>query len=260
MKTIISFSGGLDSTYALWKLLSETTDEVTAMFIDTSNIDPSLVLRYDLRGWSPVSELEVQPIVDWLQQNARSFIFAPQPFTTDYVVRGFGSTNNLQAYAARYAFPRINSNQYDRLILPSEKENDGWSNGGTVEIRRPGSIAAREIFIAGATRGSIEFPLIASNYTQANALSELPAGLLALTDVCAVEDQGYKCQKRRWLQGQLDQGKTPAQVWNAYYANCTPVAGKWFSMKYWLVGVTQSESTLWDIPQWPDSYSVSVSG
>jgi hypothetical protein len=260
MKTIIAFSGGLDSTYGLWKVLSQTTDDVTAVFINTENMDPSLRTHYDLRGWGVAKVAEVIPIISWLQQNIRSFTFVDQQFTTDYVVRGFGNINNFQTYVARYALPQINSGSYDRLVIPSEKENDGFSNGGTIEVRRPGSIAAQEIFVSQATRGSIEFPLIDSNYTQANALLELPSELLSLTDICNVNDQSYKCQKRRWFQEQLDQGNTPAQVWDNYYANCTPVAGKWFSMKYWLTGTPQSESTLWDIPQWPISYEVPLSG
>ena len=37
MKTFVSFSGGMDSTYLLWKLLSETTDEVIALAFDASS-------------------------------------------------------------------------------------------------------------------------------------------------------------------------------------------------------------------------------
>jgi hypothetical protein len=256
MKTVLPFSGGVDSTYALWKLLSETQDEVTAVFVDISNISPADITRYDLRSFSGSDRTTSDIAAQWLQANVRSFTYIVQPFDAQYAPRGIENVNSPPTYVTRFAVPRINTGEFDRLVCTNEKENDGFANGGTIETRRPGSIAAREIFVANATRGSIEFPLIDSNYTQANALAEMPSELLSIVDHCAVGDTSFKCQKKIWFQNLLNEGKTPAQAWGIYYATCTQVAGKWFSMKFWLGGAQPSTKNLWDMPQWPSSYTV----
>jgi hypothetical protein len=256
MKTLITFSGGLDSTYALWKLLTNTSDEVTAIYINTQNIDGAWRIRYDLRAFSGVNNALTNQAAQWLQTNGRSFTLIDQPFDTNYVVRGVGNPNSPQTYITRYAVPRVNAGEYDRLICTSEKENDGWSNGGSIETRRPGSMAARDIFAASATRGSIEFPLIASDYTQATALAEMPAELLAIVNVCQLDDTSYKCMKIHWFQNLLDQGKTQAEIYALWYQNCTAYNNRWFPMKTWLSGDVASDDNTWAaLPQWPTSFS-----
>jgi hypothetical protein len=251
MKTIVTFSGGVDSTYILWKLLSETADEVTAVFVNVSQIDPAWKSRYDLRTFTGTDPAVCSEAINWLQTNVRSFTFVNQPFDVTYVIRGISNANSPQTYIARYAAPRINVGEFDRLVCTSEKENDGWSNGGSIDTRRPGAMAAKEVFLANATRGTIEFPLIASNYTQANALSEMPSDLLNIVDHCTLEDNSYKCQKKRWFQNLLDQGKTTQEAYNIWYAKCTSYNDKWFSMKWWIDDIQPDESNTWPMPQWP---------
>ncbi len=259
MKTIIAFSGGMDSTYVLWKALVETQDEITAVFVRTEGVPRSVYTRYDMRTFQGSSEEEsvAAAIASWLSSNVRPFTFAPVDFDEQYVVRGFGHPNSPQTYLARYAAAQMTANNCDRLLLCSEKENDGWANAGTIETRRTGAEAARDVFASVATRGSVEWPLIASNYTQAYALAELPAGLLALISACDANDPTYKCAKRRWFQNLLDQGKTPAETWDIYYANCTSYQpGIWFSMKHWITGETPTAQNTWPIVAWPSSYTV----
>jgi hypothetical protein len=256
MKTVLTFSGGIDSTYVLWKLLSETQDEITAIFISSDNLSPADFSRYDLRAFRGSSQATADASAQWLQSNVRSFTYVVQTFDSQYAPRGFGNVNSPQTYLTRFAVPRINSGEFDRLICTSEKENDGASNGGTIDVRRPGSMAARDIFAQSATRGSIEFPLIAANYTQANALTEMPSDLLDIVDHCTLEDNSYKCKKKRWFQNLLDQGKTPAQCYDAWYTSCTNAsAGKWFSMKFWIENTQPTDQLTWAIPEWPTSYS-----
>jgi len=257
MKTVLTFSGGIDSTYVLWKLLSETQDEITAVFVSTDGVTQSEFNRYDLRAFGASGQSTVDAAAQWLQSNIRQFTYSVQPFDAQYAPRGVENVNSPQTYLARFAAPRINSGEFDRFVCTSEKENDGWSNGGTINVRRPGSVAARDIFIQSATRGSIEFSLISENYTQANALSEMPSSLLSIVDHCVLGDISYKCRKKQWFQNLLDQGNTPAQCYDAWYANCTNAyAGKWFSMKYWVDGVQPTEQNTWAMPEWPASYSV----
>jgi hypothetical protein len=257
MKTVIGFSGGMDSTYLLWNLLANSSDEITAVFIDMQDIPLSVYQRYDLRNFTGSSKDVALAAAQWLSDNVRAFNFIVHPFDQNYVVRGFGNCNNPQTYVARYAIPRINANEFDRLVAAGEKENDGFGNGGTVEVRRPGSFAVRDLFVAGATRGSVDFPLIASNYTQAVAMMSMPTELRAIVDFCTPDSIAFECKKRAWFQALIDQGKTQQEIFDIWYANCTsPYVGKWFSMKYWLEGVQAIDQNTWAIPEWPTSYTV----
>jgi hypothetical protein len=256
MKTIITFSGGVDSTYELWRLLTTTDDEITAVFVNIDNLNLAETARYDLRAFAGSNSTIAQSAATWLQNNCRSFTFLNQTFDTSFCVRGYGNVNSPQTYITRFAVPRINAGEFDRLICTSEKENDGWSNGGTVDVRRPGSFAARDLFVASATRGSIEFPLIALNYTQAVALASLPADLLAIVDTCPVDNMSFKCIKKRWFESLIAEGKTQQEIYNIWYNDCTtPYPGKWFSMKYWLSNIAPTAENTWTMPEWPTSYS-----
>lgn len=257
MKTIISFSGGLDSTYLLWKLLTETEDEITAVLISTDTIEGNAPLKYDLRAFLGSDSANAIAAAEWLNANVRPFTFINQNFDTSFVVQGYGNPNSPPTYLARYVTPLINNGTYDRFVLCNEKENDGYSNGGTVSNRAPGSLAAREIFISGATRGSIQFPLIEANYTQAVALSSIPQDLLEIIDVCVDSPTRFKCQKKQWFQNLLGQGKTTEEIWSIYYGACTVVPNKWFSMKFWLNNQQATDQNTWEMPQWPSSYEVS---
>jgi len=258
MKTLITFSGGIDSTYALWKLLTETQDEVTALALSTETLTEAMRLRFDLRSFQGVDVAETVEAANWLKANVRNFTLVVHNFDPTYAVKGYGNVNSPQTYTVRYAVSRINAGEFDRLLCTSEKENDGWSNGGTISTRRPGSMAARDIFVATATRGTVEFPLISSDYTQANAFAELPIGLLAIIDNDGPDDQSFKAMKRRWIKAQLASGKTPSQVWDLYYQNCTVYQGKWFSMKHWINGIEPTDQNTWSMPEWPASYTVTL--
>ena len=52
MRTIIGNSGGLDSTYALWKLLSTTDDEVTVVLLNTDGLTNQVITRFDVRSFN----------------------------------------------------------------------------------------------------------------------------------------------------------------------------------------------------------------
>lgn len=259
MKTVIAFSGGLDSTYVLWKLLSSTDDEVTAIHVDTTGVSPSTRYRYDLRAFDGGND-NAQLVVDWLQANVRSFTYIRHDFDEAYVVRGIQDVNNTQTYLVRYLATLINDGQYDQLVCCPEKENDGYANGGTIFSRRPGGMAARDLFISLATRGKIDFPLIETNYTQAVALKGLPKDLSAIVYAQGTSQFGFKLQKKMWFQTLVWSGKTPEEIWDIYYAKCTAVPGKWHSMKFWVLGQEPTEATTWDMPTWPSSYEVPSSG
>jgi hypothetical protein len=263
MKTFVSLSGGMDSTYLLWKLLSETTDEITALHVDLTSLAPKLIQKYDIRSFSfeedaAANLTKINEITAWLKTNVRDFNLIIEPISTDYMVRGIGSPNNPPAYITRYAVQHINDGTYDRLCMSNEWENDGAAHGGTVTTRRNGAWVAHEIFMAQAQRGSIDFTLLDMDYNQAYALSEMPQELRDL--VWDSQDQSLKSMKRHYFANLLQEGKTPAEVGQIAKAKCILPDNKWHSMKFWVLGQEPTDATTWDMPTWPSSYEVPSSG
>jgi hypothetical protein len=261
MKTLVPFTGGMDSTYLLWKLLTETSDEITAVNFDIGNTDPYLRGKYNLRSFTPEDfRLEqadrVINIAIWLKQNVRDFTFVKEPISKDFLAKDLALPNNTAGYFARYAIPKINNGDFDRMCLSHEWDNDGLSNGGTIgTMRRPGAWVAHELFVANATRGSIDFTLLDMNYNQAYALSEMPKHLVDLVRYPKIANP-LKAKKTSWFKGRLNEGKTPAQAGDIAKAKCTLPNGKWFSMRYWVEGLEPTDQNTWDVPTWPSSYTV----
>jgi hypothetical protein len=261
MKTFVSLSGGLDSTYLLWKLLSETTDEVTALFVDLTDATPRLIQKYDIRSFEFSDcgddyKNYITDVANWLKANVRDFNLIIEPISTDYLVRGIGSPNNPPAYITRYAIQHINDGIYDRLCLSNEWENDGYANGGSVTTRRNGAWVAHEIFVAEAQRGRVNFTLLDMDYNQAYALNEMPEELLAILK----QKNGVKLLKQEWFKRHLLDGKLPSEIGALAKSKCVLPNGKWHSMKMWLTGHEPDQDSQWDMPTWPSSYEVPSSG
>ena len=263
MKTLLSISGGVDSTYLLWKILTETTDEVVAINVDVASITQQLKLKYDIRAFNnedAKNANKIKLIIEWLKANVRDFTFISEPINEAYLSRDMSYPNSPSVYFTRYSLNKINTNIADRLCISHEWENDGLANGGTVgKNRSTGSIIAKEIFIKGATRGSIEFSLLDMDYNHSYALSELPSELY---DIIVLNEakSSLKYLKRQWFKDRLAEGKTPKEIGDIAKAKCVLPNGKWHSMKLWVNGIEPNENNTWDIPKWPTSFSVPSSG
>jgi hypothetical protein len=261
MKTLVTLTGGMDSTYLLWKLLSETSDEITAVNFDLANTDPYLLQKYNVRSFTreDFSLGQTDKVIQvsmWLKANVRNFTFVKEPLSLEFLAKDLALPNNTAGYFARYAIPKINNGDFDHMCLSHEWDNDGLSNGGTIGTsRRPGSWVARELFIANATRGSIEFTLLDMDYNQAYALSEMPKPLVDLVRYPKSLNQ-LKNDKTSWYKGQLNQGKTPKEAGDFAKSKCILPSGKWHSMRYWVAGQQPNELNTWDVPTWPSSYTV----
>jgi hypothetical protein len=267
MKSLIAFSGGMDSTYVLWKCLSQTTDDVTAVFFYGGNLSSTDLTKYNLRSFTEILQLNSidpasQAVVDWLKANVRDFTLIVEPLNTAYFSVDPNYPNNPQSYCIRRFVYDFNSGVYDQMLSSCERENDGWSNGGTTpQSRGVGSMIARELFVQMANRGRLDFSLIENQYNQAIALSELPQALLALVDTCAIDDMGFLCQKRRFFKQLLAEGKTQQEIRNIVNQNSITPDNRWMSMKLWLnANPYPPLSQSWDMPTWPSSYEVPSSG
>lgn len=283
MKTIIAVSGGLDSTYTLWKLLMTTKDDVTAILFNVGSLTREDSNRYDVRGFDPpgafaIRVAQVQKIIDYLNANTRPVTLRPTPLTPDILSKdNLTRPNNMQSILTNYGVAQLNSGALDKIAFATEHENDGFSHGGTVPsgdhtLRRPGNMVAEEIFQKDAMRGELSFPLLDMNYHQGHALSEMPAELTALTRSCWSDRDTnqscgvcFKCVKRKFFADQLAMGKTPGQITD-YVSAKSSINGRWLSMKKWLgdeypdvYKLAGDDRTTWHMPTWPTSQNKNVS-
>lgn len=257
MRTLTSLSGGIDSAYVLHDLLTNTQDEVTALFIDMRNADPIFSNQYDLRSYGAPTGLQseldnAEKVVTWLKANVRDFTFIVQPINSAYLSAAFNKPNNPAAYVATYGAEQCNNNLIDKVVISHEKENDGYSNGGTVNVRRTGAWAAYDAFVANASRGTMTFPLISSNYNQAVALTTLPQVLIDAT--VPPDVNSFKYAKRQWFVSQLASGKNVDEITTIIQSNSYLDNGKFFSMKYWINGTLPTDANTWVLPTWPNPF------
>ena len=206
MRTIIGNSGGLDSTYALWKLLSTTDDEVTVVVLNTNTLTQQIRDKFDVRSFNSAENgigrsQRVQNILNWLAANVRPCTVVNVDLDENVLRRGIDYPNNPQTAIVEWAIAKINAGEADKVIVTTERENDGYSNGGTITTRAPGAIAAKNLFVEFATRGEISFMLLDSGYHQGVALREMPQALIDLTHSCDVQGSEpcgvcFKCSKR----------------------------------------------------------------
>jgi 7-cyano-7-deazaguanine synthase in queuosine biosynthesis len=273
MRTIISTSGGLDSTYVLWKTLSTTDDEVTAVFLDFSNIDVETAKRkYDIMLLPNLSTSQVDidrfnAICRWIKDNVRNFNSEIHNVDLLRFRRGLDvieRPNTRETYFVDLAIERINANLMDRIISGYGKvESDGFAHGGTKNgVRRPSSAAAHDRFVLDAKRGQIDFPLIESKYTQANALIEMPQELIDLTHSCIKDNSTpcnkcIKCDNRNFSLEMVKSGKTSDEIYDYLISKCIQEDGTWISLKFWLKSRDPKAWQKWPMPQWPQSYKCS---
>jgi 7-cyano-7-deazaguanine synthase in queuosine biosynthesis len=270
MKTILLISGGLDSSYLLWKTLSETDDDVTAVFLKYDSTRENCLV-YDLRefnstGTNNICEAQVDQITDWLKANVRDFTYIKHDVDfTKFTPNQTEVPNGVNMYFLYMALEMINANLMDRVLFSYEKENDGFSHGGTVggavKLRNPASVPVGQYFVAHATRGTIGFPLIDADYNQAVAFRAIPKNLSDMTRSCDVpvsEPCGvcFKCLKRAMFCEMVEAGQTVEQVQAYIDSKSITEGGKWISMKYWIDPNFQQPYPEWDARTYPSTYTV----
>jgi hypothetical protein len=263
MKVIIPCSTGLDSVYVLWKHLSTTQDAVTAVFLQENNTSPSFRVKYDIRSFESTKRSglldRANEIMNWLKTNVRDFTYVVHDLDPSFLSKKWDEPNNAQTYMVRYTIDQINSGEYDRLIICTERENDGFGNGGTVQTRRTGGMSALDLFKSMATNGGILFPLMDGTYNQAHALSEMPQALIDMTFSCQKNPPTpcgvcFKCLKRNFFCEEIGAGKSLAEIDALVEAKSVLPNGKWVSMKYWVSDDMGAPE--WEMLEWPSSYVV----
>ena len=245
MRTLMGFSGGLDSTYVLWKLLTTTNHQITVVHI---NFDSELASiqypNYRFGGYddpcskkiAAIKKKKMLKVLDWLRSNVRSFNYQELEVEERYLSKDLPNCSN--SFMSFYAAEQINENLFDKIVFSMEKENDGSSLSFSIN----GSTTAYRIFYNIAKRGSISFPLLDMNYHQGYAIKELPKDLYKLTRSCNhIDEFGnecnvcFKCRKREYFSAQLNNGKTLTEIYDQYIKESYVDDDKWLSLKSWLM-------------------------
>lgn len=126
---IVMFSGGCNSTYALWKWLKDTNHDVTAI---RGRIQPNEPQSHSEENESNRAD----QIVDWLKNNVRNFSFETVdfiPYVEDFqeMRPGFSATFNYGCLRPRYEMiaKLIRERSPDIMVVGLAVENTshwGW--------------------------------------------------------------------------------------------------------------------------------------
>jgi 7-cyano-7-deazaguanine synthase in queuosine biosynthesis len=217
MKTLLSFSGGLDSTYVLWNLLTKTDEEVTAVFIDYRFLSSGIDIESYL---IPYGEMAADNVVSWLKHNAREFRYIKKLM---YSVKD--DEENILNFI-RYAAPMVNDETYDKLAIGLQYEESGIEHladnpGENRGTERRAKIT--KLFSEQCDRGEIQLPLADWKEGKPHAIANMPSDLIDLVLTCKDPSVGHnnnlvncgKCFRCLWvekIQTMLTTGMTADQI------------------------------------------------
>jgi hypothetical protein len=213
--TAIAFSGGGDSTYVLYRLLNDTTDNITAILFEKPENQ-----NVKLNIYPPSINVRINSLVARLKQ-IRNFTFERVTVTNANIT---SDTDHYHLFFINYFAQKINNGQLDRLVT-----GRSWEQYDQVQIAgkqgTPTDYAMVNLFNKICTRGEIWQPLVTHDYHQKynrlHLLKNLPSDIIGLTVSCAnpilnsgktdVSDCG-KCFKCLW---DTKVKQLIAQGWNA---------------------------------------------
>ena len=218
MRTLVSFSGGLDSTYTLWWLLKNTNDDVTALFLDESYLTESYLTSRGAVNAPYIPNLvsELQKIRTFELKTVNAYEFGPD--------------ETKEVWILRYIAPKINDGTYDRVTF-------GLGDVGTkFEETTPALdkiprvyIALEREFAKIANRGEIYFHYLKYNETRVHATINLPDNVKSLAITCSrsqIQSDGTlvrcgrcrKCVQETVIEASLAAGKTTEETVAAFVA------------------------------------------
>jgi hypothetical protein len=181
-KSLIFFSGGADSTYVLYKLLTETDDEITTCCLQRENYDSPYT-------FAPVKEtfLHLPKLLEELRK-IRDFKHIYKTVNEDEVTP---DTNHAYTFFINYAAPSINDGTYDRIVSGRTREQHDrvYKVGENKYIHgMPSAIAAERFFKKVCNRGELFNPLLDDvwfkGYNRWHAYTQMPKNLAPLINSC----------------------------------------------------------------------------
>ena len=270
MKSIVAFSGGLDSIYVLWKELVETSNEVTAVYFVTPQVVETIKVKHKLQaftnaGLSESLATKMVSLANAIQLQTRQFDIAIVPYDLSKVVRS--GSNHAAILRVKWAVDRINAGLADRFVSGHCRDNDGFSaKAADTQESATASSLSMDVFKMLATRGEYALPLQDMNYTIANAYAELPQELIDINLSCESaafqEPCGvcYKCRMHQLAKTKLASGMTPSQFFDYTVSKNELPNGMWRSQKVWIAEeipeYVPETNQDWPMPTWATSYKV----
>jgi hypothetical protein len=177
-KTVVGFSGGWDSTFLMWKLLTETDDEITAIYLNGES-----VTQHIFTNKSQIQYTRAQKVIEELQK-IRTFSFVTHVLDEGEIT---SEINNKILLFIQHVAPMINDGTYDRLTFGSSYEDQHRRVIPHLEYTS-NYYASKRLFDKLCTRGEYFIPLVDTTwypkYTKAYALVELPDNIKNVIASC----------------------------------------------------------------------------
>ncbi len=171
MKSLVAISGGVDSTYVLWKLLTETDDDITAVFFDFSQVDVDMLTEKNAD-----KKYQVEVLIDRLKA-IRDFTYIYHVATREEIVP---QLQHKLLFAIKYAASFINDGTYDRLVSGASYEDK--SQKIVPHLSMTPAYYAEKRLAKLFTRGTYWAPLVDdswhNHYSRDIALRNLPESIL----------------------------------------------------------------------------------
>jgi 7-cyano-7-deazaguanine synthase in queuosine biosynthesis len=200
-RIIMSFTGGLDSTYLLYKTLKDTDDEVYAFTLDLKFCEET---TFDHKQY--MEKVCAMKIAQWMNNNIRPF-----KFDIIDVPKGFLYEKLPMMQALYFAIPYLNENLYDRFLFAYSAEDTGLFGQ---QVKN----AMKYRFEQYAKRGTLEFPLQENNIGRAHQHISIPKEIMPYLADCTRIGPNHekcgkcqKCKSRKQDYERLEQGLTPEE-------------------------------------------------
>ena len=174
MRTAIAFTGGVDSTFLLWKILSETSDVVQTFRIDYRNAAANNRFNF-----SQAEEMASVAVVSWLKSNVRDFTH------TIININEFQPLEWSSIEAARIGGGLLRDDLADRFMIGRNAEAT-WTVAEIDADPSKKNVLRRQLEVLREVvpGGTLEQPLKDAGLGKAHAWRDLPAALMALTLKC----------------------------------------------------------------------------
>jgi hypothetical protein len=161
MKILIPFSGGVNSTYAMWRWLTETDCEIVARYATE---------EFESDDTNDAAIEKLKKTVQFLRSKTRDFVFEEINWTTEYkeewvpIREGFKSTYNIGAIVPRYEgfYQWIKETNVDGFSFGISLENSATDHGylGTKKLHQRKIVedTGVDIYLAG-TKDLLSVPI-----------------------------------------------------------------------------------------------------
>ena len=224
MKILIPFSGGINSTYSLYRWLTETDVDIVAR---GAGIEDSRYDEFESEEYNSREIKKLREIVIFLKSEVRDFDFQMVNWSIDYVEEripirpGFSGTYNVGALKPRYeTFPLwIKETDADAISIGVSLENTALDVGYNT-LRSVVEQNGMDIYLGGMPEltpvpqgDDFDWDYISSKmigrFEQYESIPEELQSLVVKCDLNTCEDnQCRKCAYQRTYEKFISEGKT----------------------------------------------------